>query len=131
MNALFHSRQGTAGRYGAGIDEAFCYLTTTGRRTGRPHTIEIWFARESPDTIYLLAGGREAADWVRNLKVEPRVSVRIGDQESHASARVVDAGTDEDALARRLLVAKYQEPGATDLESWGRSALAVAVDILL
>jgi hypothetical protein len=25
--------------------QAFCYLTTTGRVSGRPHTIEIWFAR--------------------------------------------------------------------------------------
>ena len=24
-------------------DEDFAYLTTTGRRTGRDHTIEIWF----------------------------------------------------------------------------------------
>jgi hypothetical protein len=27
-------------------DEEFCYLTTTGRVTGRPHEIEIWFALE-------------------------------------------------------------------------------------
>lgn len=25
-------------------DETFRYLTTTGRISGRPHTIEIWFA---------------------------------------------------------------------------------------
>ena len=25
-------------------NEDFCYLTTTGRISGRPHTIEIWFA---------------------------------------------------------------------------------------
>jgi hypothetical protein len=25
-------------------DEPFCYLTTTGRRTGRRRPIEIWFA---------------------------------------------------------------------------------------
>ncbi len=36
---------------------------------------------------------------------------------------------EEDALARRLLVAKYQSAGATDLESWGRSALPVAFDL--
>ena len=24
--------------------EQFCYLTTTGRVTGRPHEVEIWFA---------------------------------------------------------------------------------------
>jgi hypothetical protein len=25
----------------------FCYLTTTGRRTGRAHTIEIWFGEDA------------------------------------------------------------------------------------
>ena len=36
-------------------EEAFCYLTTVGRVTGRPHTIEIWFAREG-STVYMLSG---------------------------------------------------------------------------
>jgi len=31
--------------------EAFCYLTTTGRRTGRLHTIEMWFALEEARSI--------------------------------------------------------------------------------
>ena len=34
-------------------DEDFCYLTTTGRVTGRPHEIEIWFSlvpRRRPST---------------------------------------------------------------------------------
>lgn len=61
--------------------------------------------------------------------VNPKVTVRIGDTEGEATARVVDAGTDEDRLARRLLLAKYQQPGQTDLESWGRSALPVAFDL--
>ena len=61
--------------------------------------------------------------------VEPKVTVRIGDREGGATARVVEAGTEEDALARRLLVAKYQQPGQTDLESWGRRALPVAFDL--
>ena len=39
-------------------DEEFCYLTTTGRRTGRPHTIEIWFAVDR-GVVYMMAGGRE------------------------------------------------------------------------
>lgn len=59
----------------------------------------------------------------------PGVTVRIGDQEGAATARVVAAGTEEDARARRLLLAKYQHPGQTDLESWGRSALPVAFDL--
>ena len=123
--------QRTGGRYVADIeDEDFCYITTTGRRTGNPHRVEIWFAAEPGGrTIYVLAGGRERADFVRNAMVEPRVTVRIGDREGGAMARVVAAGTEEDALARRLLLAKYQQPGSSDLESWGRSALPVAFDL--
>lgn len=59
----------------------------------------------------------------------PEVTVRIGDREGAATARVVAAGTEEDARARRLLLVKYQQPGQTDLESWGRSALPVAFDL--
>ena len=77
----------------------------------------------------MLAGGGERADFVRNLRADPDVTVKIGAQEGAATGRVVDPGTDEDDLARRLLLAKYQDPGQTDLESWGRSALPVAFDL--
>jgi hypothetical protein len=66
---------------------------------------------------------------VRNAVVTPKVTVRIGDREGGATARVVEAGTEEDARARRLVLAKYQQPGQSDLESWGRSALPVAFDL--
>ena len=59
---------------------------------------------------------------------EPRVSVRVGGREGPAVARVLESGTDEDASARRLLVAKYAGPG-DDLTGWGRDALAVALDL--
>ncbi len=76
-----------------------------------------------------MAGGRERADWVRNLMADARVTVRVGSEEGQAVARVVEAGSDEDALARRLLLAKYQQPGASDLEGWSRRALPVAFDL--
>ena len=106
--------------------EAFCYLTTTGRVTGRPHTIEIWFAIEG-HTLYMLSGGRDGSDWVKNLMRTPDVMVRIAGERFEGRARVVeDAGEDE--LARRLLVEKYEgSPGS--LASWRRRALPVAVDL--
>jgi hypothetical protein len=76
-----------------------------------------------------MADGRERADWVRNVMADPRCTVRVGTQEGEAHGRVVEAGTDEDSLARRLLLAKYQRPGATDLERWAGSALPVAFDL--
>ncbi len=106
----------------------FCYLTTTGRRTGRPHEIEIWFARAGR-TLYMLAGGRHRADWVRNISASPAVAVRLGTEVHDATARLVAPGSDEDGLARRLVLEKYQAPGSGDLEGWGRTALAVAVDL--
>ncbi len=107
--------------------EAFCYLTTTGRVTGRPHEIEIWFALDG-GTLYMLAGGGDRADWVRNLRKNPAVRVRIGGARFAGHARVLAPG-DEDTLARRLVVGKYQPGYSDDLTGWGRTSLAVAVDL--
>src|SRR5262245_66147729 len=65
-------------------------LTTTGRRTGRPREIEIWFTRRE-GRLYLVAEHRERAQWVRNLRALPRVTVRVGRRTFAVTARVVDA----------------------------------------
>ena len=104
--------------------EPYVYLTTIGRRTGRPHRIEIWFAAQD-GRLYLLSGGREQADWVRNLQANPRVTVELGDETHAGAARVPRAGTAEDQRARELLVGKYGE--AEDLDEWGRTALPVVI----
>ena len=108
-------------------DESFAYLTTVGRITGEPREIEIWFDAVG-DTAYLLSGGRDRSDWVKNLKREPRVRLRIGDREFAGVARVVDPHSREDALARKLLVEKYRS-GSRDLASWGRNSLPIAIDL--
>ena len=111
---------------GSGIgSEPFCYLTTTGRISGRSHRIEIWFAVHD-DAVYLLSGGREDADWVRNILVSPQVVLEIADVKRLTQARVVEPGTDEDALARRLLLEKYDGP-REDLTEWARTSLPIAI----
>jgi deazaflavin-dependent oxidoreductase (nitroreductase family) len=105
----------------------FCYLTTTGRRTGNPHTIEIWFGVDR-GLVYLMGGGRERSDWVRNLMASPHVKVRIRDHEWDADARVVEPDTDEDARVRPLLRDKYANAD-DDLAGWSRSALPVALTL--
>jgi deazaflavin-dependent oxidoreductase (nitroreductase family) len=105
--------------------EDFCYVTTVGRVTGQPHTIEIWFALHE-GKLYIMAGDGMRSDTVRNLRKEPAVQVRLRDVTYEARARVVTDAS-EDALARRLLVAKYRS-SEDDLESWGRAALPVAFE---
>jgi deazaflavin-dependent oxidoreductase (nitroreductase family) len=117
-------------------DEPFCYLTTTGRVTGKPHRIEIWFAVDRTDptdpaardgsTIYLMAGGRERSDWVANLQRDPACRVEIGAAVFTGRARVVE-GTDVERVARDLVYEKYRRDD--DLESWRESALPVAIEL--
>ena len=108
-------------------DEDYCYLTTKGRKTGRPRTIEIWFAFQD-ETLYLLAGGGEGADWVKNLRRAPEVKVRIKDVEMEGRARVIETDA-EGTLPRTLLFDKYTPRYSGDLDDWRRSGLPVAIDI--
>jgi deazaflavin-dependent oxidoreductase (nitroreductase family) len=110
-------------------DEDVCYLTTTGRKTGRPHEIEIWFAIHD-GTLYLLSGGRDAADWVKNLRKSPTVKVRINSQTASAKARILRSSTREDVVARELLDGKYMDwREGKQLSTWARGALSVAIDL--
>jgi deazaflavin-dependent oxidoreductase (nitroreductase family) len=109
-------------------DESFCYLTTTGRVTGKSHTIEIWFALRGV-IAYMLAGGRDHSDWVRNIVNHPEVTLRIADREFQGRGRVIEA-PNEDRIARELLVAKYQSRYRGDLIGWRERALPVAVDLI-
>ena len=109
--------------------EDFCYLTTTGRVSERPHTIEIWFALDGR-TLYMLSGGRDKADWVRNIARSPQVQVRIGTTLFDGQARLVGAHTEEDARAHKLVTDKYTPRSSDDLSDWSRTSLPVAVDLL-
>lgn len=106
----------------------FAYLTTVGRKTGRRHRIEIWFALRGR-RIYLLSGGGEAADWVKNIQWNSRVRIQIGSRSVPARGRFVKRA-EEDRLARELLDGKYMgwKPGKK-LSSWARGALPVAIDL--
>jgi deazaflavin-dependent oxidoreductase (nitroreductase family) len=106
--------------------EQYCYLTTTGRVTGQPHRIEIWFAIDH-DTLYMLSGGVDRSDWVKNLRRNPVVTVEIGTGKFHGRARVVTDLT-ESEHARALVYDKYAPGYRGDLTSWRRRSLPIAVD---
>ena len=134
MSAAPAARQFTYdGSMAPNADEQYCYLTTTGRTTGQPREIEIWFGLFGSN-LYMLSGsgaenGRPKAQWVRNLVKEPQVSIRIGETTYSGLARVVEPGTDEDHAARALVVAKYTGSSSSDLSSWGRTSVVVAVEL--
>jgi deazaflavin-dependent oxidoreductase (nitroreductase family) len=114
----------------AAADDDFCYLTTRGRVSGRPHEIEIWFALDDR-TLYLLSGGRDRSDWVRNLRAGPAVTVRVRDTTYTATARIVEEGEEgkESERGRGLVFEKYQPRYSGSLERWRRESLLVAIDV--
>ena len=76
------------------------HLTTTGRRTGLPREIESWFTRRGR-RHYVIAETGERAQWVRNIRAEPRVRWRVGDRALTGRARVIDPAL-EPALVRAV-----------------------------
>lgn len=110
---------------------AVCDLETIGRVSGQPRRIEIWFAADPErDRVYLLSGGRDRAHWVRNIRRSPRVRVRVGASWFEGSATEIE-GSADDALARRLLAAKYEGwIEGRPLSGWARTSLPVAIDLL-
>ena|SRR5690242_11737399 len=109
-------------------NEEYCYLTTTGRVSGRPHEIEIWFGMHDR-TLYLLSGGGDKADWVKNLRRNPTVTVRLARRTFTGQARMV-SDEQEEMTARNMLADKYRErEDDGSLSEWARTALPIAIDI--
>jgi len=90
------------------VEPKYLYLTTIGRRSGRPRRIEIWFTRHER-AYYLVAEHGRRARWVQNLIVDPAVRARVGARSFRARARVVDRAAERELVrsVRRRSEAKY------------------------
>ena len=86
----------------------FIYVTTTGRVTGKPRKIEIWFV-EAGGKLYILAEHFFKTQWVQNIDRDPRIRVRVGERECDATARILDREADSAAWqkAQQLAREKY------------------------
>ncbi len=108
--------------------EDYCYLTTIGRKSGKLHEIEIWFGIQG-NSLYLLSGGGDDSDWVKNLRANPNVMVRIAKHTFTGIARIVDEEK-EATMARHMLAGKYQGwKEGKPLSDWGKTALVVGIEL--
>lgn len=97
--------------------EHFLYLTTTGRKSGQPREIEIWFA-EHGGRHYMISEHREESNWFKNIQHDPAVTYSIGTREDHAdglpptraTGRMVDDAAEPELAraVRALMDAKYK-----------------------
>jgi len=101
-------------------------ITTTGRRTGEPRRIEIWFHNVDGD-IYItgLPGTR---DWYANLLDDPRFTFHLKESTTvDLPARAVPIR--DDTERRRILAEITQRVNSTrPLESWVERSPLVRVE---
>ena len=102
------------------VHEEYAYLTTTGRVSGTAHEIEIWFATDG-STVWLISGGDERSDWVRNLLRDPRASVRIADVTLEVTARcaIADPAARQHDLGGQIARRMQSAAEAVDCEGHG------------
>jgi deazaflavin-dependent oxidoreductase (nitroreductase family) len=75
-------------------------LSTTGARTGRPATVPLGFGVDDNRRVFVVAskaGAPRHPAWFHNLRVNPAVTVELGDRTFQARA-VVTEGEERDRL---------------------------------
>ena len=82
-----------ATRLAAVANQSNAQITTVGRKTGKPHTVTVWFVADG-DAIYLTTLD-EHRDWVQNAEKSPAVTLSIDDLHIAGQfSRVTDPGLD-------------------------------------
>ncbi|MGD0175423.1 MAG: nitroreductase/quinone reductase family protein [Candidatus Bathyarchaeia archaeon] len=107
--------------------QKFIHLTTKGRKTGRPHTVELWFAL-GEGKVYLSHEGSET-DWMNNLKQNGQVSFDIGGKNFTGKAHYIKEATDEAWRCKVALYEKYYGKAAKDvIEDWFSLSKLIAIE---
>ncbi|MFD7706801.1 nitroreductase/quinone reductase family protein [Streptomyces sp. NPDC059786] len=105
------------GRVGGPFEgERLLLLTTTGARTGAPHTTPVAYYPDGAEQVLVIAsagGAPRHPDWYRNLVADPRVKVEDGVFVYDAEAVVLE-GAERDRLFARAVEA---EPGWAEYQA--------------
>lgn len=85
-------------------DRSTLRLTHYGRKSGKPYDVTIWYLVDS-DRMYLVSANANR-NWVRNVKVRPGVSFKIGDQVFSGDVRAITDKQERD-MVNGLVERKY------------------------
>src|SRR5262245_16746553 len=91
-------------------------LETVGRRSGRPHVVVLDGIehRSTPDRYYVQPAYGTAADWVRNVRREPHVGVRVGSRRFRGRVREASGTEGAEAMLRFV----HAHPRYARLVAW-------------
>ena len=99
-------------------------ITTTGRKSGKPHTRPIWYVVE--DGKILVQSGQDGkTDWYQNVKKTPAVTLKADRYTFRARARLMTDPKDVERV-RALFLDKYT---SARLLSWVGSGIGQGLPV--
>jgi len=122
--SIIEEYRANAGRLGGSWEgRDLLLLTTTGRRSGRPHTKPMVYTRDGDRLlVYASKGGAPRhPDWYLNLAADPRVVVEVGPNRYEAIATPLE-GAERD---REFAAQAARNPVFADYERKTRRVIPV------
>ena len=101
----------------------YVLLETTGRRSGKPRQVPVGKALEG-DTLWVVAEHGLRSNYVRNIRADPRVRVRVGRRWRTGTAHVL---TDDDWRERQRRMPNRLNSGV--VRAMGTDHVTVRVDL--
>jgi deazaflavin-dependent oxidoreductase (nitroreductase family) len=101
-------------------------LTTTGRKTGRPHRIEIWWFHV--DGRFIITGSPGRRDWLANVRANPSVVIHAAGRDLPAKAIEVTDIEEKRKVFTRPDTSWYQTQA--ELERLVETAPMVEIDFI-
>ncbi|MEA2002083.1 MAG: nitroreductase/quinone reductase family protein [Actinomycetota bacterium] len=102
---LFRLTRGRVGR--RFVDNDMLLLSTTGRHSGKTHTVPLLFLRDDDDVVVIASwGGRDYhPEWYLNLRFNPEATIQIDGQQS--AVRATTAGPERRGRLWPRVLAAY------------------------
>jgi deazaflavin-dependent oxidoreductase (nitroreductase family) len=102
---------------------AWCLLETTGRRSGQPRRTPVGNGKRG-DVFWIVTEHGHHADYVKNIKADPRVRVKVGRRWYSGTAHILE---DDDPYAR---LRKLRRPvNDSMLLAVGTQQLTIRIDL--
>ncbi len=106
----------------AGYVPTWSLLETTGRKSGRPRRNPVGNGLRG-NTFWIVSEHGHRAQYVKNIKANPRVRVRVGGRWRSGTAHLLD---DDDPLARQKQLGKVN---AAMVRAVGTGLLTIRIDL--
>src|SRR5689334_2586274 len=110
------------------INSGYCDVITTGRKSGKPHRVEVTFFRDG-NKIYFLAHKRDhggGTNWYQDLKANPKCQIEINGQTLIGKAISLES---DEILENKIRQSFADTMGITHYETWYKDTERIPVVI--